>query len=51
MNTPHVVLEWKYWSQKEAFENVIWFGKSVVVGCSDGSLLMMSPFKCKPNVS
>lgn len=50
INTPYVTLEWKYLSQAEAFETVMWFEKFVIVGCSDGSLLMLSPFKCAPKV-
>ncbi|KAI6182425.1 Cirhin [Aphelenchoides bicaudatus] len=48
INTPHISLEWKYLSQKIGFDAVTWFGNYVVVGCSNGSLLMMSPFKNDP---
>lgn len=50
INAPHIILEWKYLSRELALETVIWFGNYAIVGCSDGSLMMFSPFKNEPKV-
>lgn len=50
INAPHIVLEWKHVDRRIAFETVSWFGKAVMVGCSDGALLMLSPFNQETKV-
>jgi hypothetical protein len=45
INLPHVTLEWRYPIERIALETAVWMGQSVVVGCSDGKVMKISPFK------